>query len=226
MPVKNCRAFDVPCCKGNSAVSDADELPRLHRALLRRDPKAPDRFADACLPRLRSLLKARHAFLPPDLAEDAATDAVLFLLETPERYQPERGSLLNFLLLIATSKLRDRWRKAKREGVDFVGGIENVELRLVETNYYREGVEQSDRRDPDALPPEMEAELRALLPDPIDRKIADLIMETGRGDVAEYAAVLGIAHLPEGERAAIVKRNRDRVMKKLQRNRAKFQRET
>ena len=207
-------------------MSDADELPRLHCALLRREPKAPDRFAAACLPRLRSLLKARHALLPIEMAEDAATDAVLFLLEIPERYQPERGSLLNFLILIATNKLRDQWRKAKRERVDFVGGNENVELRLVETNYYWEGAEQGDRRDPDVLPPEMEAELCALLPDPMDRKIADLIMETGRGDVAEYAAVLGAAHLPEGERAALVKRNRDRVMKKLQRNRAKFQRET
>jgi len=202
-------------------VSEVAELLVLHRALLEGDPAASERFATACGPRLRALLKRRHAAMPRELITDAATDAILAFITHPERYRPEMGSVFNYLLHIADNRLRDEWRKLRRRREISVGG--SVELALVEANYQGERERQPITDDPDALPPEVEALLHDILPDPCDRQIWNLICQ-GHGSTAEFAALLGIAYLPLEEQQAEVKRHRDRIVKRIQRRRQEFRR--
>jgi len=55
-----------------------------------------------------------------------------------------------------------------------------------------------------------------------DKQIVSLMAE-GVRETAAYATVLGISNLPSQEQAKIVKRNKDRVIKLLQRKRKKIE---
>jgi hypothetical protein len=56
-----------------------------------------------------------------------------------------------------------------------------------------------------------------LLPDPTDQEIVLLMME-GIRETSAYADVLGISDYSVEEQAAIVKRHKDRLKKKLERH--------
>lgn len=195
----------------------ADKL--LYDSLLSGHPDAPRRVADAYLPRLRSLLKRQYLFLPIHWIEDAAVDAVLFLISRPDRYIPERGSLINYLIRIAGNKLIDQIRLSQRDKVEFVGGT--VELALVEAKQYVDGATADILGDQQYLSEEFEALLETILPDAKDRAVCALIQQ-GRGETSAYAAALGLSHLSPHEQRVQVKRHRDRILKKLQRHRGEF----
>ena len=59
--------------------------------------------------------------------------------------------------------------------------------------------------------------LSNLLPDPVDQEIVLLMME-GVRETSTYASVLGISDRPSEEQAQVVKRYKDRIKRKLQRN--------
>ena len=69
----------------------------------------------------------------------------------------------------------------------------------------------------------MEALLSEILSDPRDRRVWELVCD-GRTPVEEFAAALGLQHLPPGDIRAEVKRQRDRVVKRVQRRREEFRR--
>jgi hypothetical protein len=100
-----------------------------------------------------------------------------------------------------------------------VGG--DVELARVEAKH----VDERDLcgMEPELLSPEVEALLSEALPDLRDRRVWDLVCD-GRTPVEEFAAVLGLQHLPPSEMKVEVKRHRDRVVKKVQRRREEFRR--
>lgn len=200
-----------------------DSLLRLHRAMLAGDPRASERLADALAPRLRSLLRRRHAAMPRECLEDAAVDALLAYLQQPERYDPARGSLLNYLTTIADRRISDFLRRQTRRPEIFVGG--SVELEVWAGNHYQESLEEQAARhsDPETLPPECEALLREILPDPTDRRIWELVCR-GRTAVAGFAALLDIAHLPPERQKAEVKRRRDKVVARIRRRRREWER--
>jgi DNA-directed RNA polymerase specialized sigma24 family protein len=147
---------------------------------------------------------------------DAANDALLACVQHPDRYDPHRLPLLNYLTLLADRRLVDLLRRRARESerLEFVGGL--VELAAAESKYIHE--DTGELGDPDRLPPEIEAWVAETLPDPKDRAFVDR-MCAGEHSTEAFAAVLGLAGLPEKERAAAVKRNRDRILKRLQRRR-------
>ena len=98
-----------------------------------------------------------------------------------------------------------------------VGGT--VELAQLEEKYlYKHPAADPE---PDLLPPEVEALLVEILPDPKDRQLWELVRQ-GRTAVDDFAAVLELQHLPPAQRKVEVKRHRDRVVKKVQRRRAEF----
>jgi len=98
-----------------------------------------------------------------------------------------------------------------------VGGI--VELAQWEQKYPH--VRPAADPEPDLLPPEVEALLVEILPDPKDGQLWELVCQ-GRTAVDDIAAVLELQHLPPARRKVEVKRHRDRVVKKVQRRREEF----
>src|ERR1051326_2463062 len=145
----------------------------IFRTLLSGDPTAPARLVDAALGPLTSVLRRQNPALPRDMIEDAAIDALLVVIERPEAYQPDRGSLLNYLLRIARHKLIDAWRAVQRRREFSAGG--SVELELWESNNPQEGQRVSDPAniagDPDEIPAALLGLVDELLTDPIDRRI-------------------------------------------------------
>jgi RNA polymerase sigma-70 factor (ECF subfamily) len=204
-------------------VINVDELLLLHRALLDDNPRAPERFLALAAPRLHAILKRRHATLPREIVLDAATDALLFLVQHPERFQSGKGTLLNFLVSVADNKLRDALRTLIRKKEIYVGG--SVELALVEANHRVEGDTEGleFQLDPDVLPLGLARLLEETLPDPTDRRIWELVCR-GRAETAAYAAILGLSASPLEQQRAEVKRHRDRVVAKVRRRRREFER--
>ena len=202
-------------------MSNADELLTLYQAFLEGSPVAFDRLGDKCRPRLIRMLRGNHLYLPRDIIEDAAADALLALYQFPHRFDAAQGSLLNYLKTIADRRLIDAVRRQMREKVIFVGG--NVALEIVESKHYREEEERPllwDDRE--AVSQEFAALIAEILPDPVDRQIAALFGQ--RTDTADIAVLLGSTHLPLPQQKAEAKRNRDRILKKLQRRRKDFRR--
>lgn len=200
-----------------------DELLLLHEALLADGPRASERFLDAAGRRLRPLLRRRHAPLPTELVLDAATDALLFCVQHPERYRPASGSLLNFLVHIADNRVRDALRKIQRRKEILASDCTDVEFLTLTTNYEQNTMsEMFPTGDPNALPPELERLLCDILPDPTDRKLWELVCQ-GSASAADYVAVLNIAHLPPEQQKLEIKRRRDKVVARVRRHRKEFQ---
>ncbi|MCW3052303.1 MAG: hypothetical protein JWN14_1473 [Chthonomonadales bacterium] len=198
-----------------------EEFDALWRAVRAGNPAAERRLINACFPRLVPILRHRFVVLPVECIEDAAYDALVHLIRDPDRYDPHKGSLLNYLIHIGNNKLIDAYRQLRRRRELPVGG--SVELALIETNQYRGAdYREPDFYDPGSLPPDVEAFLTELLPDPQDRAAFDLYLQEGRAAVAQYAAIWGLDHLPSEQQETLVKQNRDRIMKKVRRKKREF----
>ncbi len=198
-----------------------EELEALWRAFCAGSPTASRRLIDACLLRLVPILRRRFSVLPLETINDAAYDALIELTRNPDRYQPQKGSLLTFLILIGNNKLIDCYRQIRRRREIPVGG--SVELALVETNQFKQAeYREPDRYDADTLTPDVQALLEELLPALQDRAAFDLVLHEGRASVAQFATIWGLDHLSPEQQAVLVKQNRDRIMKKVRRKQREF----
>lgn len=198
--------------------------PALQRALLSGDPTTTRDLYNQFSGPLYVLLKHRYTALPQEAVKDAVHDALLALILHPERFDSKQGTLLNYLVRIGANKLSDQVRAYRRRSREVaMGGA--VELEELEANAFSEG--KGGRQDLLAevpfLPPEVEALLETILPEPRDRRIWELICE-GRTAVAEFAVVLEITHLSDEEQRREVKRHRDRVQKRVRRREEAFRR--
>ena len=199
-----------------------EEIVTLLPALRTGDPSVTRRFVDAYHLKLTAVMRRRFPILPREAVMDGATDALLDLFQHSERYDPQRGSLLNYLIHIAHHKLLDEIRKLKRRKENYVGGI--VELALVEANTYREGdYPELEWYDPDVLTADTQELIEEILPDEADRRALALVLE-GRSDTMQLAFIWKLDHLAPDIRTTHVKQNRDRILKKIQRRRQEFRR--
>jgi RNA polymerase sigma-70 factor, ECF subfamily len=82
------------------------------------------------------------------VAEDITHEAFLVLIEHPERYQPERGSLLTFLCAVARNHIMHHFRRQGCELTEVGGGALEAE-------------ERSDEGGPDPLGHVLAQELAA-----------------------------------------------------------------
>jgi hypothetical protein len=206
-------------------------LLELHRALSAGDPTAPARLADLLL--LPLTKRTRVSGADAHRIESACGLALARYFQEPHRYDPDRGPLLAWLVQDARGDVLNELassaaRHERLEG-DRPGG-EVVELRPGERNVFQDRAQVHpveddalDRADPHDLPAErLEAirqELRSL--EPLDRAVAELIGE-GVRETAAYSEVLGITHLPVEQQRAAVKREKDRIGKRLERLRERI----
>jgi RNA polymerase sigma-70 factor (ECF subfamily) len=197
-------------------VAESESL-FVYRALVAGEPTAPRRFIEMYNGRLYALLRRRYSFLPGEVVRDAAHDALLAVIAHPERYAPEYGSLMNYMVHIGSRRLQDYLRTLRRR-LDHEVQVEDVELLSGLTNQ-----ETGADGDPEVLPPEVEALIQEILPDPTDRRVWNLICQ-GRTARADYAEALAVTHLPLSEQELLIKRHRDRVQKRMRRRQDEFRR--
>jgi hypothetical protein len=164
-----------------------------------------------CYEPLVEKLKKQFPKTDEDEIREIAFQTIEQFAEAPLKFDPQRKTLLGYLVMDAAGDFKNiLYRK----------GYEKNWKVLVEdwTLFGNEGIEESSS-------PEMEAEaidrylskLKELMPDDTDFLIAKM-MEMGVRSTGEFARELKIEHLSEEEQRLVVKRNKDRIGKHLQRN--------
>jgi RNA polymerase sigma-70 factor (ECF subfamily) len=183
----------------------ADELT-LHERVLSGDPVAPvdvfEGFMDPLLAVLRMDLGCEG-----DLAYDSAVDAVYAYLSEPDRYDRTAGRLCTYLTRIAKNKAIDRLRSATSSAARDTAFANSVELERSNPKVIMEDAVQAR---------ELWDRIESSVTDARDRAALKLIFE-GESATDKLAAVLGLDALQPDVQRRQVKRERDRLIKALER---------
>jgi RNA polymerase sigma-70 factor, ECF subfamily len=194
-----------------------DDSLHLHVKLISGDPTASTQIAEKHLPRLIMDLKRKFPQVEDHAVETAAEDALMNYLLHPNRFDPSRLPLHNYLRMSARGDLLNVLRRHKvtsdssRFGevveLDRLNGEQDIE------DLFSPSVDDITlyRNSP------VWERLLELLPDPIDQEIVLLMIENIRSTEA-YADILGLLDLPPDEQMREVKRHKDRIKKRLQRH--------
>jgi hypothetical protein len=197
---------------------DLDDLAAsLHQRLCDGDEVASSALAELFLPVLTKGLGRKYPNLSdPSSVPTACADALMNYLTAPDKYSPTRGKLFTYLWKSAEGDLLNLLAKQRRRAVHEISE-QVVEFRLADRELSAEPM----------MPPEVEFESVAeispsvqrameLLDSQEDRRFVELMM-SGVRSTEEFAKVLRISHVPSSEQATIVKRNKDRIKKVVQR---------
>ena len=190
----------------------------LHNRLISGDVIASAEIAELFLPLLIGKLNRVFQNIDdPHLIETAVIDTLMDYLSKPNQYDPNRGNLFSFLILKAKSDLLNFLSPKKIDQVR-VDLAEIVELDNDSSVY---GVELIDEMDVEELITNnlspVWTHLSSIIPDRTDQEIVKLMMD-GIRETDVYAEVMGIQNLPDDERSRIVKQNKDRLKKVIQRH--------
>lgn len=193
-----------------------EKVIALHEELLAGHSIASAQIAELLLPKIYKALTRKFSNVYDEhLIQTAANNAILSYLKSPNKFDANRGSLINFV-----------WLLAKRDLLNLLSTKENtsnkgefVELDEAQTVYSNEAgqdetIEQflvDEEQDHQTY-----KELYALLPDQIDRTILELMMN-GERKTDLFAAVLGISDETPEEQRICVKKHKDRIKKVIQR---------
>lgn len=184
------------------------KLSLLHSELVAGSPTASAQLAELLLPSVLRMLERRFFNISDShLLTTATIDAILTYLKKPERFDPEKGSLLYFTLRSATWKVLTALETNRELTID------SVELEGVSDVSKYEGE--------DELPVDVRLilqdedshtinRLKAILPDATDQLCLGLMMN-GTRETDDYAAVLGISRESEEVKRREVKRVKDRI---------------
>lgn len=190
----------------------------MHQRLLDGDSVAPSELVEAYLPVLMRRLRRRWRWLHDEaLVYDAATDALLAYVQHPARYDPARGGLLAYLTMSAHRDLQNALKREAPHDQQVIW-LGDVAQSPSDWNVVVSGP-SSDPADLVAgslAAAELARWVWEALPDPLDRQVFQLMAE-GERQTAAFSAVLGIAGLDIAEQRRIVKRRKDRIIKRLQR---------
>ncbi|MCD9186652.1 MAG: hypothetical protein LUM44_09470 [Pyrinomonadaceae bacterium] len=198
-----------------------EKVVALHYDLLAGHPVASAQIAELLLPKIILALTRKFSNVADEhLIQIATHNAILYYLKSPNKFDANRGSLINFIWLRARSSLLNilssKENPLKRK--------EFVELEEVHSVY---GNEESQNESIEAFLIDNEQDnlfykrLSVLLPDQIDRNILELMMNGERNTVL-FAAILGIADKSLEEQCSCVKKHKDRIKKFIQRHRAEI----
>jgi RNA polymerase sigma-70 factor (ECF subfamily) len=193
---------------------------KIHQRLLARDPIAPAVLSDAYLDRVIDRLRRRYREVQDGaLITEAAIDAVLSYVEDPAQYKPDQGGLLSYLLIAAKGDLLNALAKERRVAARFEPLVRIDEdadgrNRLAER---KELIHYDEYNLPEGNAGLDLIDLVAqIITDPRDRQIVDLMMK-GERRTDVFAELLGIPDREKSEREKIVKRNKDRLKRRLER---------
>ncbi len=202
---------DVP----GGGMPSPEDGRALYARLLAGDAPAPADFAAAYLDPLAARLQARNPRVTdPHFCTVAAGEAIIALIKNPHSYDPARRSLAGYLLMSAQGDLRNLLRQERRHSARRADW-EAVELSPLAGKYLWDAngdpARIVDQHEEAAPPP--------ALPGLTDRELAVLaLMREGERKTAVYARVLGITQRPIEEQRQLVKREKDRLQKRLARS--------
>lgn len=190
----------------------------LHLLLLDGDLTATAQIAETFMPLIVNQLRRRFSNLPdPDLIDTAVEDAFINYFNHPAQYDPTKLHLVGYLRMAANGDLLNLLKQNKKNANDLrVGKIVELDASTAEHE-----VEIPDDFDLEGWVFNRQSPvwewLPQLFPDPTDQEIILLMLE-GVRETEVYANALGISSHLISEQAALVKRHKDRLKKKLQRN--------
>lgn len=195
---------------------DPGGLRELHEALLAGDdPTVPARMAEILLPALRRRF-ARVRIPDPDAVDSLIGLCIARYLREPWRYEPARAPLLAYLWQDISGDVKNEQQGGVRLRQHESPSDAVFELGAPDRNLNVEE-EVLDAMDPFDVPPAVLARARGEL-SRLSEQDRQLIALLGAGvrTTGPYAEVLGIAHLPVSAQARAVKRNKDRLKKRLE----------
>ena len=199
---------------------DETELQRLHARLLDGDPTASLDLVEGHGPRLLTQLQRKWPRTPRELCEEAVLESLFGYLRAPRSYDPARGTLGRYLFWGAHRDLQNLLAREARQRPPGTASLDRVELAGEGRNETLGERTADPRSDPgrwlDEVDPALLAEIAAALPDERDRRVLDLIVARERRTEV-FAALLGLDALPLPEQRRAVKRDKDRVLKRVQR---------
>ena len=208
------RLCEELCEPDASEPGDLSEIGRvLHSRLVAgHSGVVTAQIAEIFLPPLFKMLKRSFSHLS-DLheIEEQAAQSLLNYFKSPEKFDPARGSLLNYLRTDASYNLRTMMRKRSRR----------AELSLSCTEHLcapddTHALHDLDQWSCDAELKAIPRRIRESLTDPVDRQLLVLMLE-GVRRTEDYALILGIGNLEREEQKRVVKRHKDRLKKQIHR---------
>jgi hypothetical protein len=202
------------------AVSEEDRQKwnELHNRLISGDVTVSSEIAEYFMPLLNNRLNNKfHNIDDPHLVQTAINDTLYDYLTRPIQYDPRRSTLFNYLTLKAVSDLKNYLEQGKKD-LRLANLVEIVELEG-ELSVY--GVDIADDVDLEGsvinkLSPVWD-HLSKVIPDKTDQEIV-LMMMYGIRETDLFVKVLGIQNLAKQEQFRLVKQNKDRLKKVIQRH--------
>jgi hypothetical protein len=186
-------------------------LVAVHGRLLQGDPTASAELFELLYgPLIGHAIKKHADFgMDQDRARDLAVGVLASLVERPDLFDPEKGSLFGFLCMMLDGDAKNAGRDEANRHKKFSEFA--VEVEQVGGNSYVTSPEI--RLDAERILSQFGAEI---VVEAGDQEVLRLILEEER-DYEAYAVALGISQLPPEQMRAEVKRRKDRIEKRLQR---------
>lgn len=198
---------------------------QVHQRLLQGDPTAPSEVNLAYLEPLTSRLRQRFSDVKDEtIIQDAVTDALFQYVQSPERFDPAKSSLPNYLTMAARGDLLNALARERRRAARQVPLAAVAEAALPGNTLGEHETQGSAAEDRMAASQLMHHVLQQV-PDPRDREMLKLML-AGERKTIRYAGLLQIDTRSEAEQRRIVKRHKDRLKKRLQRLGVRLREET
>jgi hypothetical protein len=207
----------------SSSFPSAQEGLSLHLRLCELDPAATADLCRACLDPLVHWLQTQFPKADPHLRQTAAHDALIDYVKAPERYHPDGCALPAYLRMAARRDLYNLLKREERHhhnrvawsAVELGEEAGNIRGREEDPSRLLEDHEESQR---------WETLLRAVRQacTEAERRVLDLML-AGERDNTAHALALGITRLPAAEQDREVKRAKDRIKKRLEREGARHE---
>jgi RNA polymerase sigma factor (sigma-70 family) len=200
-------------------VISQEQEQALHRRLLGGDVTASAELASTFLDGLIAwLVHENDLSVPQELCIEAAEDALISLVKSPASFDPARGKRLrSYLRMSAQGDLKNILRREGRRQRE--KSLELVELSpqagkylavLDDPSLPMEIEEESIRASKQVVEPAREGLSE------VESRALDLVLQGERKTIA-FAEVLGISDWPAEQQQAEVKRVKDKLKKRIER---------
>ena len=179
----------------------------IHQRLVAGDPTAPAELAEIYLEKIVQRISRRYPNLEVDgIIHDVSVDAFFEYVQNPEKYKPEKASLLNYLVMVAVGDLKNKLKTILLRSEKYEKFVEFESLRR---NINIEDLDQV------ITAKQITERLNNEFPEKKEQEFLELMLSGERNSIA-YASVLGIMDLDEFEMRKAVKRYKDKIKKRQQ----------
>jgi len=192
-----------------ASFPDKDWCADAHRRLVGGDPTASAELYKAIFSPLIGWLRVKGRTTDKELIRDAATDALVDYIKHPNKWSPERGTLVSYICMAADRDLLNALEKVQRIRKHEVLSAD------VEHEEFDRNVLPEDEVPVDAIDGLLSA-LERQVTSGTDRRFLTLILK-GERSTDKFAEVLGIQTLSKLEKARTVKQHKDRLKKIIER---------